>query len=49
MTFPPSVDFVAAIREGREPSTTVEKPLIIQKITDAVYQCAATATSVSIG
>ncbi len=45
----PTLDFAAAIREGREPSTTLERALTIQKITDAIYASAASGQAVSIG
>ncbi len=44
----PALDLAAAIREGREPSTTLEKALIVQQITDAVYASAASGEAVSI-
>ncbi len=44
----PVLDLAAAIREGREPSTTLEKALIVQQITDAVYASAASGECVSI-
>ena len=36
----PLLDFVQAIVEGREPQTTLEKALVVQKITDAIYESA---------
>ena len=33
----PIQDFAEAIRDGRDPETTLEKALIVQKITDAIY------------
>ena len=41
-------DFAAAIREGRPPSTTLERALVVQKITDAVYESAARGVAVEI-
>jgi len=36
----PVTDFAAAIREGRDPSTTLERALVVQQITDAIYASA---------
>jgi UDP-N-acetyl-2-amino-2-deoxyglucuronate dehydrogenase len=44
----PIEDFAAAIREGREPKTSLEKALIVQKITDAIYASAAQGKAVEI-
>ena len=44
----PVLDFAAAIREGREPMTSLENALIIAQITDAVYASAESGTAVEI-
>lgn len=44
----PLADFAAAIRENREPMTSLEQALVVQKITDAIYASAAAGTSVEI-
>ena len=44
----PMQDFVAAILEKREPKTSLEKALVVQKITDAVYASAECGTAVEI-
>ena len=31
-------DFAGAIREGREPKTSLRRAMIIQAITDAIYE-----------
>lgn len=41
-------DFVGAIREGREPETSLERALVMQQITDAIYSSAAKGRSVAI-
>ncbi len=41
-------DFARAIREGRQPMTTLENSLVIAQITDAVYESARTGEAVSI-
>lgn len=41
-------DFFAAILEGRAPATGLERALLMQKITDAVYESARTGRSVDI-
>ncbi len=41
-------DFVRAIRENRPPRTTLERALVLQRITDAVYDSAAAGASVPI-
>jgi predicted dehydrogenase len=41
-------DFVDAIREGRQPSTTLENALVIQEITDGVYTSARTGEAVPL-
>ena len=45
----PLSDFAAAIRENRQPSTSLEKALVVQKITDAIYASAETGNAVEIG
>ena len=45
----PLSDFAAAIRENRHPSTSLEKALVVQKITDAIYASAETRNAVEIG
>jgi len=42
-------DFAVAIREGREPATGLEHALLMQKITDAVYESDRTGRAVDIG
>lgn len=44
----PVTDFAAAIREKREPATSLEKALVIAQITDAVYASAAKGKAVII-
>jgi len=44
----PLADFVAAIRDRHAPATTLEKALLIQALTDAVYQSAQTGTCVNL-
>ncbi|NQU09728.1 Gfo/Idh/MocA family oxidoreductase, partial [bacterium] len=41
-------DFVAAVRDGRPPRTTLEQALVVQKITDAIYESAARGVAVEI-
>ncbi|HET6487145.1 MAG TPA: Gfo/Idh/MocA family oxidoreductase [Spirochaetia bacterium] len=41
-------DFIQAVVEGRPPHTTLEKALVLQQITDAVYASAATGMAVPI-
>jgi len=48
VTSPPSVGFVAAIRENREPMTSLEKALVVQKISDAIYASAEAGDTVTI-
>lgn len=36
----PVTDFAAAIREGRQPKTSLEQALVVQQITDAIYASA---------
>jgi len=45
----PVVDFAAAIREGRQPRTSLERALVLQKLTDAIYASAATGQAVAVG
>ena len=45
----PLSNFAAAIRENREPMTTLEQALVVQKITDAIYASAETRKAVEIG
>jgi predicted dehydrogenase len=42
------VDFVRAIRSGGSPRTPLERALVMQKITDAVYASSATGVSVAL-
>ncbi|NOZ27660.1 MAG: Gfo/Idh/MocA family oxidoreductase [Chloroflexi bacterium] len=44
----PVQDFAAAIREGRQPETSLERALIVQKITDAIYASAERGVAVEI-
>ena len=41
-------DFILAIREGKEPKTNLERALVMQKITDAIYASAARDEAVPI-
>jgi predicted dehydrogenase len=41
-------DFILAIREGRQPRTNLERALVMQKITDAIYKSSATGASVPL-
>lgn len=41
-------DFAAAIRENRAPMTSLEQALIVQQITDGIYESARTGTAVSL-
>ena len=41
-------DFVQAILTGTQPQTTLERALVIQKITDAIYASAAGGRSVEV-
>jgi len=41
-------DFAMAIREGRQPETNLEKVLMVQKITDAIYKSSDKGTAVEI-
>ena len=44
----PLADITAAIREGREPKTSLERALVIQQISDAIYKSAETGGAVEI-
>lgn len=44
----PVRDFASAIREGRQPATTLENALTIQEITDAIYASARKGQGVEI-
>jgi len=44
----PLEDFAEAIREGRQPATNLEQALVIQQISDAIYESAETETAVVI-
>jgi len=44
----PVLDFVAAVREGRQPRTDLQKALVLQKILDATYKSARTGKAVQI-
>ncbi|MBC8234485.1 Gfo/Idh/MocA family oxidoreductase [bacterium] len=41
-------DFVHAVRENKEPKTTLERALVMQKITDAIYASTETGEAVHI-
>jgi predicted dehydrogenase len=41
-------DFVLAVREGREPRTTLERALVMQKITNGIYDSAESGRAVEI-
>jgi len=44
----PVTDFAEAIAEGRQPKTTLEQALVVQKITDAIYASAESGRAVEI-
>jgi predicted dehydrogenase len=44
----PVTDFVGAIREGRQPATSLEHALVIHQIIDAIYASAASGRAVEI-
>ena len=44
----PVEDFARAIKEKKQPKTSLENALIIQKITDGIYASAAQAQSVQL-
>jgi len=46
--FRPISDFAAAIREGRQPKTSLERALVVQQITDAIYESAEKMKAVEI-
>ena len=45
----PLSDFAAGIRENRQPLTSLENALVVQKITDGIYASAETGNAVEIG
>ena len=45
----PVVDFAAAIIEGREPLTSLDNALTMQRLADAIYQSAKNGTAVPCG
>jgi predicted dehydrogenase len=45
----PVADFVAAIQERRAPATSLERALVIQSLTDAVYRSAEIGGCVEVG
>jgi predicted dehydrogenase len=45
----PVVDFATAILEGGQPSTNLERALVMQQITDAIYASAESGHAVEIG
>ncbi|MCG3180953.1 MAG: Inositol 2-dehydrogenase/D-chiro-inositol 3-dehydrogenase [Phycisphaerae bacterium] len=45
----PVRDFAAAIRQGREPLTGLERSLTLQRLTDAIYESARSGSAVTIG
>jgi predicted dehydrogenase len=44
----PLQDFAQAILEGRPPATSLERALVIQQITDAIYASAESGRAVDI-
>ena len=44
----PVTDLAQAIREDRDPKTTLEQALVVQKITDAIYASAAAGDAVAV-
>jgi len=44
----PVTDFACAIRFGRRPATGLERALVLQQLTDAIYASAATGAAVEI-
>jgi len=44
----PIADFALAIREGRQPKTSLEQALVVQQITDAIYESAKMKRSIEI-
>ena len=45
----PIRDFAMAIREGRQPKTSLEQALVVQRITDGIYASAKSGGSVEVG
>lgn len=41
-------DFARAIREGRQPTTSLERARVMQQLTDAIYESAATGRAVEL-
>jgi predicted dehydrogenase len=41
-------DFAEAVRQGRPPRTTLEQALVVQQITDAIYESARSGQAVAI-
>lgn len=48
ITAGPVLDLAQAIREDREPMTSLEKALLVQKISDAIYASAASGQAVAV-
>jgi predicted dehydrogenase len=46
--YQPAQDFAAAILEGRAPKTSLEQALVVQQISDAIYESAASGKAVEI-
>jgi predicted dehydrogenase len=44
----PLHDFASAIAQGHAPKTSLEQAMVVQKITDAIYQSATTGKSVEM-
>ena len=44
----PVQDFCAAIREGRQPKTSLEQALVVQQISDAIYRSAQLGQAVEV-
>ena len=44
----PVTDFAAAIREGRQPKTSLEQAKVVQQITDAIYASAETGRAAEV-
>jgi len=44
----PTTDFAQAIRENRQPNTSLEKAFVVQAITDAIYASAESGKSVDV-
>ena len=45
----PAVDLAEAIRLGRRPATDLDRSLVVQQITDAIYASAASGQAVAVG